>query len=167
MPIIHLELLVRAPIERVFDASRSVDVHVASTSATEERAVAGVTTGLLELDDVVTWEAKHFGVRQRLTSRIVSMSRPLHFRDSMVSGAFRRFDHDHTFSTTNDGTLVTERFDFDAPLGPLGDLANLLFLTSYMRRFLTERLHVIRDVAESDRWKAFLVDRQLIREQPE
>lgn len=156
MPTIDLELLVRAPVERVFDLSRSVDVHVASTSGTGERAVAGVTTGLLEQGDEVTWEAKHFGVRQRLTSRMVSVSRPFHFRDSMVSGAFLRFDHDHTFVATDGGTLVTERFDFDAPLGPLGALANALFLTAYMRSFLTERLHVIRDLAESERWQPFL-----------
>jgi hypothetical protein len=74
MPVIDLELFVHAPAERVFDLSRSVDVHVASTSRTGERAVAGVTTGLLVLGDVVTWEATHFGVRQRLTSQIVALS---------------------------------------------------------------------------------------------
>lgn len=156
MPVIELQLLVRAPIERVFDVSRSVDVHIESTSQTAERAVAGVTYGLLELDDVVTWEATHFGVRQRLTSRIVAFSRPVHFRDSMVAGAFRRFDHDHAFAEVQGGTLVSDRFDFDAPLGPLGRIANLLFLTRYMRRFLSARLHVIRDVSESDRWAAFI-----------
>lgn len=82
MPVIEIELRILAPAERVFDLSRSVDLHVRSTAWTHERAVAGVTRGLLSLDDQVTWEAVHFGVRQRLTSRIrqltrVSRRRPL------------------------------------------------------------------------------------------
>jgi ligand-binding SRPBCC domain-containing protein len=156
MPIIDLQLFIRAPLERVFDLSRSVDVHVASTSRTEERAVAGITRGLLQLGDSVTWEAKHFGIRQRLTTRIVLLERPCHFRDSMVHGAFRRFDHDHSFVAIDGGTMVTERFDFDSPLAHVGRLANVLFLTSYMRRFLEERVKIIRRVAESDEWRAFL-----------
>src|SRR5690606_38833374 len=140
MPIIDLELFVRAPIERDFDLSRSVDVHLASTFQTEERAIAGVTAGLLQRGDVVTWEARHFGVRQRLTSRMVSVSRPSHFRDSMVSGAFRRFDHDHFFAAAGDGTLVTERFDFDAPFGPVGakDLRTVFLWRSRPRSFRPE-----------------------------
>ncbi|MEM7245755.1 MAG: SRPBCC family protein [Acidobacteriota bacterium] len=156
MPIIELSLQVRAPIERVFDLSRSVDLHVVSTAATRERPVAGVTSGLMELDDTVTWEATHFGVRQRLTSVITACERPRHFSDAMVSGAFRRFDHDHFFEEADGITMVRERFDYDAPLGPLGWLAEWLFLTAYMRRFLIRRGEVIRQVAESDEWMRYL-----------
>jgi ligand-binding SRPBCC domain-containing protein len=156
MPVIHLEIVVRAPVERVFDLSRSVELHVDSTGTTNERAVGGVTSGLLGLGDEVTWEATHLGVRQRLTSRIVAFSRPQHFRDSMVRGAFRRFDHDHEFSEVEGGTLVRETFDFDSPLGPLGHLANHLFLTEYMRRFLLGKLEMLRELAESDRWQKYL-----------
>lgn len=156
MPTIQIELVVRAPIERVFDLSRSVDLHVASTGQTRERAVSGVVTGLLELDDEVTWEAVHFGVRQRLTSRIVRMRRPHHFRDTMVSGAFRRFDHDHDFSTVPEGTCMRDRFDFDAPFGILGRLAEVAVLTRYMRRFLRTRLDIVKQVAESDSWSSYL-----------
>jgi len=47
MPIIETQILVKAPIERVFDLNRSVDLHTDSTYETSERAVAGVTKGLL------------------------------------------------------------------------------------------------------------------------
>jgi ligand-binding SRPBCC domain-containing protein len=156
MPIIETQILVKAPIERVFDLNRSVDLHTDSTYETSERAVAGVTKGLLSMNDEVTWEATHFGVRQRLTSRIVQYARPRHFRDSMIRGAFRRFDHDHDFESLETGTMVRDRFDFDSPLSVLGRLANAVFLTSYMRRFLVLRLEVIKQVAESDDWKKYL-----------
>lgn len=156
MSVIRLEVFVRAPADRVFDLCRSMDLHADSARQTDERAVSGVTTGLLGLNEEVTWEARHFGVRQRLTSRIVALDRPRHFRDSMVSGAFRRFDHDHDFEERDRGTLVRDRFDFDAPLGPLGQLADVLFLARYMRRFLETRMRIIKEVAESDRWRTYL-----------
>jgi ligand-binding SRPBCC domain-containing protein len=151
MPIVTLETLVHAPLERVFDLFRSVDHHVASTGKSREIAVAGKTSGLMELGDRVTWEATHLGIRQRLTSEITRFDRPHYFRDSMVRGAFRRFDHDHFFVANAGGTLVRDHFEFDSPLGPLGHLANALFLTRYMRRFLEERALEIKRTAESER----------------
>ena len=156
MPVISLTLSVVAPIDRVFDLSRSVDLHVHSTSTTREVAVAGVTTGLLSLGDEVTWEGTHLGVRQRLSSRITEFKRPTHFRDSLVKGAFKSFHHDHDFATDRHGTMVTDRFEFQTPLGLLGQLANAAGLTRYMKRFLRMRLEVMKSVAESDEWMRYL-----------
>lgn len=149
MSRIELTIFVAAPIERCFDLARDVDAHTTSTPGTNERAVAGRTSGLFELHDEVTWEAVHFGVRQRLTSRITAFERPTHFRDSMVRGAFARFDHDHFFSEENGGTRCRDIFDYDAPLGPLGRIAERTFLDRYMRRFLETRLRMLKEMAEA------------------
>ena len=150
--------MIRAPLERVFDLARSLDLHSDSMSSTGERAVAGKMSGLFGPGDEVTWQARHFGVRQHLTSRMNGYDRPRHFRDTMVRGAFRRFDHDHFFTApTADTTVMRDVFDFDAPLGPLGWIANVLFLTRYMRKFLLLRNATLKEVAESpDRWRRYL-----------
>lgn len=119
MPVIELTIEVCAPIERAFDLSRSIELHMASTYHTGERAVAGVTSGLMALGQEVTWRARHFGLWQHLTSRITAFERPIHFRDSMVRGAFRRFDHDHFFTQRGDITIMRDLFDFQSPLGIL------------------------------------------------
>ena len=158
---IELTTRILAPPERCFDLSRSVDVHVASTSRSGERAVAGVTSGMLGLGDEVTWRARHLGVWQTLTSRITRFDRPRNFRDSMVDGAFARFDHDHIFDpdpTDPGACLMRDVFDFASPLGPLGRLVDRVFLDRYMRAFLAERNDVIRAVAECDRWRTYLPD---------
>ncbi|MCW1886891.1 SRPBCC family protein [Luteolibacter flavescens] len=150
MPRIELVFDIAAPIERVFDLARSIDVHQESQTRHGERAVAGRTSGLIEAGETVTWEATHFGIRQRLSSRIDSMTKPVHFRDSMISGAFADFVHDHHFEAIPGGTRMTDVFDYTAPLGLLGRLADVLFLARYMRRLLEERNEVIRSLAENE-----------------
>ena len=159
MPVIELATAIAAPVERVFDLCRSIDLHVASTAHTGERAVAGVTAGLIGLGEEVTWRARHFGVWQEPTSRITAFERPRHFRDSLVRGAFARFDHDHDFEPAGpDGshTTMRDRFDFNSPLGPLGGLVDRLVLTGYLRALLVERNRVIKEAAEGEQWSNYL-----------
>ncbi len=150
MPRIELTIKIAAPIELVFDLSRDIDVHQQSQTRHREQAVAGRTSGLINEGEEVTWEAVHFGVRQQLRSHITKMQRPVHFQDVMISGAFKRFEHDHFFTTLPDGrTLVTDVFDYTSPFGPLGKIADALFLKAYMHNLLTERNALIKHLAES------------------
>ena len=153
MPTITLRRTVEAPIERCFDLSRSIDFHLASTPGTDEEVVGARRTGLLGLHERVTWRARHLGVRQTLTSEITRYDRPRHFRDSMVRGAFARFDHDHRFEPDPADprrTILTDVFDFTSPLGPLGRLADALFLEGYVRRFLGRRLDALKTALEAE-----------------
>jgi ligand-binding SRPBCC domain-containing protein len=156
MPVIDITTRIQAPIQRVFDLSRSVDLHTASTSHTGERAVAGVTSGLMALGDEVTWRARHFSIWQNLTSRIAAFERPIYFRDSLVRGAFRRFDHDHFFSQEGDITVMRDVFDYESPLGFLGRMADRLFLKRYMEQLLIRRNAVIQTAAETDEWRRYV-----------
>lgn len=151
MPTIKLNTLIQAPIQTCFDLSRSVDVHVESTSKSGERAVAGVTSGLMELNDEVTWEAVHFGVRQRFTSRITEYESPVRFVDEMVRGAFKRFRHVHEFESADRGTLMADLVEYVSPLGLLGRLADWLVVKRYLTRLLEERNNHLKRLAESGR----------------
>lgn len=148
MPLITLNTFVNAPVETVFDLSRSVDLHLTSAAQTNEKAVAGKTTGLMEINDLVTWQARHFGVTQKLTVKITQYNRPHSFTDEMVKGAFKTMRHQHSFKAKDDGTLMTDQFYYQSPLGFLGRLANVLFLERYMRNFLIRRNKVLREIAE-------------------
>ena len=158
MSIISVEIDIDAPPAVCFDMARSVDAHIESARTTGERAVAGVTSGMLNLGDDVTWRARHFGVTQDLTSRIVAFDRPHHFRDEMVRGAFRRLVHDHYFEPVPGGTRMRDVFDFTAPLGPLGTLVDRLILSAYLRRFLENRAQALKQLAESDAGRRFIVE---------
>jgi len=156
MPTIRVATDIGAPPPRCFDLARSVDAHVESATSTRERAVAGVTNGLLGLGDEVTWRARHLGVNQELASRITVFDRPHRFQDSMVRGAFAHLVHDHLFVATASGTQMVDVLDYAAPWGPLGRLAERLFLTAYLARFLRQRAQVLKRLAESDDWRRFV-----------
>jgi len=148
MPLIHLTTRIKAPIQDVFDLSRSIDFHQESASKTREKAVAGRTNGLIELGETVTWEAIHFGVQQQLTTKITEMNAPHSFTDEMLKGAFKSIRHEHLFHETDGVTEMTDQFYFESPFGVLGKLFNTLVLTNYMTRFLLERNAAIKDIAE-------------------
>ncbi len=108
MPIIKIETTVNAPIQRVFDLARCIDLHEQTMSKHNEKAIAGVTKGLINSGETVTWEATHFGIKQKLTSKITSFDRPHYFRDSLVAGAFAHFDHDHFFEAKDSQTIMRD-----------------------------------------------------------
>ena len=156
MPTIQLQTYINAPIDRVFDLSRSIDMHSISTASTHEKAIAGRTSGLIEAGETVTWEATHFGFRQQLQSKITAMEYPHYFRDEMLKGAFKSIYHEHFFIEQDGGTLVKDVFRFEAPFGILGAVFNRLVLTSYMKRFIAARNAIVKQYAETDLYRNVL-----------
>lgn len=149
MPTIRLETPIHAPPERCFDLSISVDAHAQSQAGAHERPIAGVLAGEMRLGDTVTWEAVHFGVKQHLTSQITAYDRPSSFTDELVAGIFEQLHHVHSFVAQPYGTLMIDVFTFRAPLGVLGRLAEIMFLTRYMRGLLVARNRYLKQAAES------------------
>ncbi|MBX9850636.1 MAG: SRPBCC family protein [Cytophagaceae bacterium] len=156
MPIIELKTEINAPIERCFDLTRSIDLHKISTVHTNEEAIAGVTSGLIGLNEEVTWKAKHFGVTQTLQSRITGFMYPYYFRDEMLKGTFKKIRHDHLFKEQNGMTTMEDHFDFESPAGIAGRIFNRLILKAYLKKLLKDRNAIIKEFAETDKWKMVL-----------
>ncbi len=159
MPTIHLETQIQVPVDLCFDLARNIDIHQMTTAQTREKAVPpGITSGMIGPDDIIIFEAVHFGVRQKLISRMTEFDRPHRFADIMIKGAFAWLRHVHAFSPQNGGTLMQDTMEFVSPLGPLGILADHLFLERYMRRFLEKRNAALKRIAESGEWRQVVND---------
>jgi ligand-binding SRPBCC domain-containing protein len=156
MTSIHLTTFIAAPIWTVFDLSRSIDLHKISTSHTQERAVAGVMNGLINENDTVTWEAKHLFRKRYFTSRIEKMERPELFIDVMEKGDFKSFRHEHHFKHVDNGTIMIDQVEFESPYGILGKWVNRFYLKNYITQLLLKRNSVIKEFAESEKWKTIL-----------
>ena len=148
--MVHLavETLIQAPINLCFDLARDMRVHAESMANTREQVLRCPESGLLELGDEVEFEAVHFGIRQRLTSKIVEYDRPKLFVDQMVTGAFKSLRHEHRFRIDGEFTVMTDVVELAAPFGLLGRLAEAAFLNRYMHKLLSERGAQLRTLAE-------------------
>jgi ligand-binding SRPBCC domain-containing protein len=156
LPTIELKTKIKAPVERCFFLSLSVDLHKISAAETKEEAIAGVTSGLKQLNDEVTWRARHFGIYQNMTSKITAYRAPEYFVSEMVKGAFKKLHHQHVFEWTGKETIMTDIFYFEAPLGVLGKLFSKLVLKRYMQHFLVKRNSVIKEASETSKWQTLL-----------
>jgi ligand-binding SRPBCC domain-containing protein len=148
MPTIEIKTHIKADIQTCFDLSRNIDFHTASLKHSDEKAIAGKMSGLIELGEWVKWEAKHFGIKQRLTSKVTQLDNPNYFVDEMVSGAFKSFKHEHIFQSEKDKTVMIDKFEYQSPFGLFGKIANITFLNRYMTNLLTTRNAFLKEKAE-------------------
>ena len=151
MSTIHLTTIIKSDIHKVFDLSRDIDLHQKSTSKTNEKAIAGRTSGMIELNETVTWRAKHLGFYQIHTSKITAMEKPNHFTDVMLKGRFKSFKHQHIFREDGKNTIMTDILEFESPFGIIGQLFNYFFLKNYMKKFLLKRNEMIKNAAENNK----------------
>ena len=156
MPFIHLTTFIAAPVERVFDLSRSVDLHKASMKEWEEKPIAGKLNGLMQKGDGVTWRAKHLFKERQLSVAVTAMQKPFSFVDEQVKGDFEMMKHEHYFKPCDNGTIMIDHFYFEIRYGILGKWINRFYLEKYMKRLLEQRNATIKKAAESELWKHYL-----------
>jgi ligand-binding SRPBCC domain-containing protein len=156
METIRLTTWINAPVERCFKLSTSIDLHIASAALTGEKAIEGITSGLISDGETVTLQGRHFGLKLRHTSRIEAWRPYSYFRDAMIRGAFTRFEHEHFFASMDDGTRMRDEVRFSAPWGALGRLVSKVILRRHLATFLIKRNAWIKRVAESEEWHTYL-----------
>lgn len=148
MTTIYLETKIKAPRQIVFDASRDIDIHQKSASKTSEKAIAGITSGLINLNETVTWRGKHFGFYLTHKSRITAMNFYNYFVDEMEKGKFKTFKHEHFFEEQNGITIMKDKLQYETPFGIFGELFDILFLEKHLTQFLLERNKTLKEVSE-------------------
>lgn len=156
MPIIHLTTFIAAPQARVFDLSRSVDLHKYSMTDYAEKIIKGTVSGLMNLGDEVTWKARHLFKERVLAVKLTELKSPDYFADEQTEGDFALMKHEHYFKPAQNGTLMIDQFRFETKYGWLGSLFNQIYLEKYMTRLISERNETIKKIAESNQWKQFL-----------
>lgn len=156
MATITLHTIIDAPIDRCFKLSLSIDLHQESVSNTHEMAIAGITKGIIKLNETVTWKAKHFGFYFKMTSKITELVYPTYFVDEMLHGPFKKIRHQHYFMNENGNTQMIDVFDFEAPFGFIGKMDENLILIKYLKQLLIKRNHYIKKIAEGNQWNKFI-----------
>jgi ligand-binding SRPBCC domain-containing protein len=149
MTTINLITTINAPIQEVFDLNRNIDIHKLSTAKSNETAIDGITTGLINLNETVTWQGKHFGIYQTHKSVISAMESPNSFVDEMMEGRFKSFRHQHTFIEEDGSTIMEDMIQYETPFNIFGKLFDRFVLKNYLTSFIQERNQFIKGLAEN------------------
>jgi ligand-binding SRPBCC domain-containing protein len=156
MSSIHLTTFIAAPVERVFDLSRSINLHKISTAHTHEKVVDGRMSGLINEGETVTWQAKHLYKERKFTSKVTELQRPDFFIDEMIKGDLKSFRHEHHFKPADNGTIMIDVVKFESPYGIIGKMFNKFYLHEYLEKLLLKRNETIKQYAETTKWKTML-----------
>ncbi|MFY7878432.1 MAG: SRPBCC family protein [Lacibacter sp.] len=156
MSTLHLTTFIAAPVEVVFDLSRHIGLHKISQQNHKEEAVNGITSGLIKEGETVTWKAYHLYKFRFLKVKITAMQMPDFFKDVMISGDFKSYEHEHHFKKAVNGTIIIDIVRFELPYGILGSIVDRLYLRSYMKQLIEQRNKTIKEYAESNKWQALL-----------
>ena len=126
--------VIRAPLDRVWEFHSSADGLVAVTPDWLNLRVEGVVgpdgepAEVLNEGTEVSLSIRPFGIgpRQSWTSRITGRTSGedhAAFTDEMLDGPFPRWVHTHRFDRVRAGTELTDRVEYQLPLGPARGLS--------------------------------------------
>ncbi len=149
MTVIMLTTRIKAPIEIVFNIARNIDIHQLSAVKSNEKAIDGKISGLIELNETVTWRGKHFGLNLLHKSRITKFKLSAYFTDEMEEGHFKSFNHEHFFHTENEYTVMIDRLKYKTPFGILGALFDKIILKKYLTNFIKKRNLFLKNLIEN------------------
>ena len=153
MPTLVFETTVRAPLERVWAFHDDVGAALPALSPPDagvkiESADLPVRTG----SRIVITARGPLGVRLRWVAKIVEHAPPLsdaagasaRFVDEQESGPFKFWRHEHAFAAIDEqSTRLTDRVTYVVRLGPLGRLADRLFVRRQVEAMFRHRQDVM------------------------
>lgn len=157
MSSIHLTTFIKAPIERVFDLCRNTTVYKKALEGKNEISINASGAGiLLKSGDTTTLSAKHLGKIRVVTSRVIDMIITEKFIEEQVKGDLKSFRHEHHFKKVENGTIVIDLVEMEEPRDAVGGVLGKLFMKGYFEKLLTSRNEIIKQYAESDKWRAVM-----------
>jgi ligand-binding SRPBCC domain-containing protein len=146
---IHID----APLERCFLLSTSIEIVQMTLGM---KPVAGKLTGLIVLGDRLLWRGWKFGLPAWHETLITRYERPSFFQDTMGSGMFQHFHHDHRFEFIDGRTLLADVVTFTMPLGPIGNYMAKKVVIPHVLHTMIERFELIKRIAEGTDWQQYL-----------
>ncbi|PWT96026.1 MAG: cell division protein [Bacteroidetes bacterium] len=156
MPKIHLTTFIKAPAERVFDLSRNISLYKKALQNRKEKISSGAASNLVSSGETVTIHARHFGKTRMITARIIEVNKPLTLVEEQVKGDLKAFRHERHFKEIDNGTIMIDMVEFEGPRDMIGSIFSSFFLKTYFEKIFQQRNELIRQYAESDKWRAVM-----------
>ncbi len=88
---------------------------------------------------LISYRLRLHGLPLRWLTRIVTWEPGCRFQDVQLRGPYRVWRHTHRFAPHEQGTRMSDRVDYELPLGPLGGVANTLLVRRDLERIFDFR----------------------------
>lgn len=135
----QFQIFIDRPPEAVFAFHASLRNHVRISPPDQHEEILTPLDIELGLGVRVQFRARHGGLVWTLESEIIEWDPPQGFTDRQVSGPFGSWIHRHRFTPFQTGTLLADTIEYSAPAGPLGALADRLWLGKHLDEFFRYR----------------------------
>lgn len=121
------EMFLKVPVEKVWEFHSSAEALNALTPPGKHLRVLSsdlaVRNGALH-----ELESQQFGMRLVWAARISDVTPPFGFTDTAEKSPFAFWQHRHEFRPEGNGTRLVDTLTYALPFGPLGQLADWLFV---------------------------------------
>jgi ligand-binding SRPBCC domain-containing protein len=154
MPSIHLTSFITAPRERVYDLTRNISVYKKLFDKRKEEFKYSSTSRLLENGESIVIVAKHLGKRRAVSLQLSDVDKSNSFRFTMSKGDLTNYSHLHHFKSADNGTFLIDMVEFGCPVDFTGRLLGRFYFRKYLETLMHERNAIIKDFAETEKWKA-------------
>jgi ligand-binding SRPBCC domain-containing protein len=156
MGFIHITNFIAAPSETVYDLSRHILLQKKAMDKIGVRQLRGVSSGLLSVNDTILWGLRIVN-KDFLFSLKVTELNPGHFiQEDMTQGSLESFKHMRHFKKIQNGTLVIDEIFYSLPKKVWTPWIDRFFLNGKLHELLRERNKVLKEYAESNKWRALL-----------
>lgn len=81
---------------------------------------------------------------------------PEKFVEEQVKGDLKSFRHEHHFKPVDNGTIMIDMVEMEEPRDAIGGLVGKFFMRNYFEKLLLSRNELIKQYAESDKWRAIM-----------
>jgi len=155
MPRIHLTTFIQSPPQRVFDLCRHLSLIKKSVVGNESvRSSTGST--LVGNGDTITYHAKHLLKLRSVVLKVTEFDRANKLTEEQVKGDLLSYRHEHFFKQIDNGTIMIDIVEYDLPKDFIGKWAGKFFLREYLEKMLKNRILIVKNYAETERWHALL-----------
>jgi ligand-binding SRPBCC domain-containing protein len=171
-------ILIHAPIERVFALSTSLELvgETLGMKTVADSTPNYIARGHVVANSRVHWQGWKFGLPTHHHTLISGFETPHEesdgacaawFQDRQARGRFASFQHDHRFReevdavTQEPSTTLSDEVTFALPFGLPGSMVARIIVAPYIRKLCRQRFSLLKTVAESEAWHAFVDPAQL------
>lgn len=96
---------------------------------------------------IINYKVSPFlGIKLRWTTEITHVKDHAYFVDEQRFGPYAFWHHKHFFEETKDGVHMTDIVDYGLPLGPLGEIANVVYVKNQLQHIFDYRLQKLNQL---------------------